>query len=386
MAPGNVDETPVASTQRGSRPLPGQVVLVLQGGGALGAYQAGVYEALHEAGIEPDWVIGTSIGAINGALIAGNRAEQRLDRLHSFWHGVEKAPAGMFGQWPALQAVFGNTETVVQGVPGFFAPNPGAWLGSHARLGVEAAAYYSTAPLAKTLCTLVDFDRLAGCEPRLTVGAVNVRSGAMRYFDSRDDSLGVAHVLASGALPPAFAAVRIEGEPYWDGGLYSNTPIEAVLDDRPRRDSLIFTVNVWQPDGDEPQSIWEVLGRQKDIQYASRADSHIARQQQIHRLRHVIRELSMHLEPQQRESADVRELLSWGCATTMHVVRLLAPGLDDEDHTKDIDFSAAGIRARWQAGLEDTAAVLDQAPWQAPVDATEGVVVHLAGSVGSTRR
>jgi len=203
-----------------------------------------------------------------------------------------------------------------------------------------------------------------------------VRTGAMRYFDSRDAALSIDHVMASGALPPAFPAVRIEGEPYWDGGVYSNTPIEAVLDDKPRRDSVIFGVNVWQPSGAEPQSIWQVLGRQKDIQYASRADSHIARQKQIHHLRHIIRELTRHLSPAKRESAECRELASWGCGTTMHVVRLLAPSLDSEDYLKDVDFTPAGIRARWQAGLADTRRMIARAPWQTEVDPMEGVIVH----------
>lgn len=362
-----------------SSPLPGQVVLVLQGGGALGAYQVGVYEALHERGMAVDWVIGTSIGAVNGALIAGNRPAQRMERLSAFWARIERSsPADALRLWPAAYSMAANLDTLLRGVPGFFAPNPGAWLGPHARLGVDAASYYSTAPLHDTLASLIDFDCIAQRETRLTVGAVNVRTGTMRYFDSRDGRIGPEHVMASGALPPAFPAIRIDGEPYWDGGIYSNTPIEAVLDDRPRRDSLIFTVNVWQPDGDEPQSIWQVMGRQKDIQYASRADSHIARQQQIHHLRHVIRELSRRLSPKQRDSARVQELASWGCGTTMHVVRLLAPGLDDEDHTKDIDFSANGIRARRRAGYVDTLRVIDAAPWQAAVDPGAGVVVHLA--------
>jgi NTE family protein len=363
-----------------SKAMPGQVVLVLQGGGALGAYQVGVYRALHERGIAVDWVIGTSIGAINGALIAGNRPEHRLERLSAFWDRIERAsPADALRLWPAAHSVAANLDTLLRGVPGFFAPNPGAWLGPLAPLGVEAASYYLTAPLHDTLMSLVDFECIARRETRLTVGAVNVRTGTMRYFDSRDGRIGPEHVMASGAMPPAFPAIRIDGEPYWDGGIYSNTPIEAVLDDHPRRDSVIFSVNVWQPDGDEPRSIWQVMGRQKDIQYASRADSHIARQQQIHHLRHVIRELSRQLAPKQRESALGRELASWGCSTTMHVVRLLAPGLDDEDHTKDIDFSAAGILARRQAGYQDTLKVLDAAPWQAAVDPIEGVVVHLAG-------
>jgi NTE family protein len=341
----------------------GQVVLVLQGGGALGAYQAGVYEALCGAGIEPDWVIGTSIGALNAGLIAGNGREQRLPRLREFWRRVAQA------------SPLGAAATFAFGVPAFFSPRLPAWGGLQARVGLDAASYYSTEPLRATLADLLSAEIL-GRDIRLTVGAVNVRTGAMRYFDSRDQPLGLEHIMASGALPPAFPAIRIEGEAYWDGGVYSNTPIEAVLDDNPRRDSVIFAVNVWQPTGAEPGSIWEVMGRQKDIQYASRADSHIARQKQIHRLRHVIRELSKKLSPERQESAECRELASWGCGTTMHVVRLLAPALDSEDYLKDIDFSPAGIRARWEAGLRDTLRMIERAPWEAPVDPMEGVVVH----------
>jgi NTE family protein len=353
--------------------LPGQIVLVLQGGGALGAYQAGVYQALHEQSIAPDWVIGTSIGAINAALIAGNAESERLPRLGAFWHGVEKPLPGFAP--PALD-LLARLDTVVRGVPGFFAPNPAAWLGANVPLGVEAAAYYDTSPLRDTLRGLLDERLLARPATRMTVGAVNVRSGRMRYFDSRSEPLGLDHVMASGALPPAFPAVRVGEEAYWDGGLYSNTPIEAVLDDNPRRDSVIFAVNVWQPDGEEPRTLWEVMSRQKDIQYASRADSHIARQQQIHHLRHVIRQMEQHLPAPLRRSPAIRELASWGCGTVMHVVPLLSSRLAGEDHTKDIDFSAEGIRARWRAGHQDTLRAIGLAPWNAPVDADAGVVVH----------
>jgi NTE family protein len=358
---------------------PQQTVLVLQGGGALGAYQVGVYQALHERGIEPDWVIGTSIGAINGALIAGNRPENRLQRLHAFWDRIEHAsPADALQLWPGLANLFSNLHTVTRGIPNFFTPNPASWAGPQAQVGVEAASYYSTAPLHATLRSLVEFDLLAECRTRLTVGAVNVRSGRMHYFDSRDQRLGPEHVMASGALPPAFPAIRIDGEPYWDGGIYSNTPIEAVLDDKPRRDSLIFAVSLWHPTGPEPESIWQVMGRQKDIQYASRAESHIARQKQIHHLRHIIRQLSLKVPPAERDSPEIRELASWGCRTTMHVMRLQAPRLDGEDHTKDIDFTPAGVRARWQAGYADTLRELDRKAWTAAVDPMDGVVVHVA--------
>ncbi|WP_395702743.1 patatin-like phospholipase family protein [Aquabacterium sp.] len=362
-----------------SATLPGQVVLVLQGGGALGAYQLGVYEALHEAGIEPDWVIGTSIGAINGALIAGNAPEHRLERLQAFWQHVEQQmPLAGPMDWLGMGNLLANMTTVMRGIPAFFTPNHAALRGARAAVGVEQAAYYSTAPLRDTLAALVDFESLQGGPTRLTVGAVNACSGAMRYFDSRDEALGVDHVMASGALPPAFPAVRIDGQPYWDGGIYSNTPIEAVLDDKPRRDSLIFAVNVWHQTGPEPESIWQVMGRQKDIQYASRADSHIARQKQIHRLRHVIRELQKQLPAAKQNDPKVKELAAWGCGTTMHVAHLVAPRLEGEDHTKDIDFTPAGVRARREAGHADTLRMIERAPWQAPADPIEGVVEHVA--------
>jgi NTE family protein len=373
--------------QKGQAPpaqtLPGQTVLVLQGGGALGAYQVGVYQAMHERGIEPDWVIGTSIGAINAALIAGNRPGQRMASLRAFWEQVEHASpidtwaALMARWWPGVDgSAFTHLATMTQGIPAFFKPNPLAWRGTQAALGVEAASWHCTTPLRATLGALVDFELLTQGHTRLTVGAVNVCNGRMRYFDSRDERLELDHVMASGALPPAFGAVRIEGQPYWDGGLYSNTPIEAVLDDKPRRDSVIFSVNVWQSQAEEPASIWQVMGRQKDIQYASRADSHIARQQQLHHLRHVIRELARRLPARERESAEVRELASWGCGTTMHVLRLLAPSLQGEDQLKDIDFTPQGIRRRWHAGHADTLKMIDRQPWTKAVDPMEGVVVH----------
>lgn len=357
--------------------LPDQVVLVLQGGGALGAYQVGVYEALHDAGIEPDWVIGTSIGAINAAIIAGNPLEKRMERLSAFWRQVEKpAPIVSPLDWLGMGNWLANMTTVACGIPAFFEPSLAALRGTRANVGVESASYYSTEPLRHTLGELVDFKSLQDGPTRLTVGAVNACTGAMRYFDSRDELLCVEHVMASGALPPAFPAVRIDGEPYWDGGLYSNTPIEAVLDDHPRRDSLIFAVNVWHQTAPEPESIWQVMGRQKDIQYASRADSHIARQKQIHRLRHVIRQLTQQLSAGQQADPVVKELSSWGCGTTMHVAHLLAPRLETEDHTKDIDFTPAGVKARREAGYADTMKMVERAPWRDPTDPIEGIVEH----------
>ena len=371
--------TPGAGRKR-ARPsgLPGQVVLVLQGGGALGAYQVGVYQALHEAGIEPDWVIGTSIGAINAALICGNEPAVRLDRLDAFWSRIRRPDVSTGGLDPfGLAGHLGTMSVMLRGIPSFFAPNLAALRGTAAALGIERSSYFSTAPLRETLQELIDWPYLRECRTRMTVGAVNVRSGAMRYFDTRDEPLGIDHVMASGALPPAFGAVRIGDQPYWDGGIYSNTPIEAVLDDKPRRDSLIFAVNVWHQAAAEPDSLAQVMARLKDIQFASRADSHIARQKQIHHLRHVIRELTRRLPAARRADKVVQELASWGCGTQMHVAHLLAPRLADESHTKDIDFSASGIRARRDAGHADTLRMIRRAPWRAPADPIEGVIEHV---------
>lgn len=355
----------------------GQSVLVLQGGGALGAYQAGVYQAMHEAGIEPDWVIGTSIGAINGAIISGNKPEHRLTRLREFWDGVEQQlPSQGPLSWLGLTTKVAGANTILQGIPSFFRPNPAALLGVNAKLGVDQAAYYTTEPLRETLTKLVDFDYLREGKNRLTVGAVHVQSGDMRYFDSREECLAVEHVMASGALPPGFPAVRVNGEPYWDGGLYSNTPIEAVLDDNPRRDSTIFAVNVWQQIGEEPESIWEVMGREKEITYASRSESHIERQKQIHKLRRIIRELQQYIPEGAKSDAQLKELTSWGCGTTMHVLRLVAPRVADEDQNKDIDFSSSGIHARWHAGYVDAKEMIERAPWTQQSDGIEGIIQH----------
>jgi NTE family protein len=389
-------ETNPADLNKGAEALPGQTVLVFQGGGALGAYQGGVYQALHEAKIEPDWVIGTSIGAINGAIIAGNAPGRRLEALREFWDRMARKspwdtpPPAPFAQLPfaAMPLPFlqplaswgsniaAQMMTIYSGVTGYFSPNRALAFGLNAPVGVEQAGFYTIEALRETLENHIDFARINARQPRLTVGAVNVRSGKMHYFDSRDMPLALNHVLASGALPPAFPAIRIDGDPYWDGGIYSNTPIETVFDDYPRRDSVVFTVQMWHASGPEPESVWQVLNRQKDIQFASRADSHIMRQEHIHQLRHIVRELVRRMPEEQRETPEVKEMAGYGCGTMMHIVRLNAPRLDHEDHLRDIDFTSAGIRARWQAGYADTMRTVERRPWRKPIDPMMGVAVH----------
>jgi NTE family protein len=368
--------------------LPGQVVLVLQGGGALGAYQGGIYEALHEAGIEPNWVIGTSIGAINAGIIAGNPADKRLDQLRKFWTTMEYKP--WWGNSPFLEPWLGsgrlladltnqsaNMMALFGGVAGYYTPNHAlTWGGAKAALGVERAALYDTKDLEKTMTALTDPACFNSKNPRLTVGTVNVKTGKMHYWDSERMPLALNHVLASAALPPSFPAVRIDGDPYWDGGIYSNTPIEAVFDDNPRRDSIIFADQMWHTSGPEPQSLEDVLSRQKDIQFASRDDSHIARQQDLHRLRHIVRELVKLVPEDQRISPEVKQFAAYGCRTFMHVVRLNGPHIEGEGNSRDIDFTSASIRARWKAGHDDTARALERRPWENEFDPMAGVAVH----------
>ena len=370
---------PTAAKHTVSEGTPARITLVLQGGGALGAYQAGVYQALHEAGLRPDWVIGTSIGAINAALIAGNKADDRLPRLKAFWKRVEhSAPRNLAAGMPFLGRQFADWMTMASGVEGFFTPNALAFASSKWPLGAERAGYYNTAPLKKTLSELIDFSLTNNGGTRLTVGAANVQTADMRYFDSRDMPLDVRHVMASGALPPAFPPVSINDELYWDGGILSNTPVEAVFDDFPRRSGLVFVVHIWNPSGPAPQTIDSVLNRMKDVQYASRAHSHIVRQQQIHHLRHIVAELAARLSAEERAKPEVDDLAGYGCLTQMHVVRLLAPVLEGEGHSKDIDFSAGGIEARWKAGYDNTCEVVARAPWNDPVDPLDGFVLHEA--------
>ncbi len=354
----------------------GQIVLVFQGGGALGAYQAGVYEALHDAGIEPDWVVGTSIGAINAALIAGSPRDQRVARLTEFWDRVSTGKfMGMpVPDWLGLPAR--NMATIMHGLPAFFRPQPMAFLNPFLPLGGDAAAYYTVSPLRELLDELIDFDQINRGPMRLSVGAAKVQSAEMIYFDSREEALSADHVMASGALPPAFPAVRIDGELYWDGGILSNTPVEIVFDDNPRQSATVFAVHLWNPHGHEPDSIWQVMNRQKDLQYSSRAAQNIKRQRQLHRLRHVVTEIAKLVPDGAAPAEHLAELRGYGCETRMNVIRLLAPSLDNEDHSKDIDFSPNGIRLRREAGHRHTMDALELAPWRKEINPLDGMVLH----------
>ena len=286
------------------------------------------------------------------------------------WLGSGRLLADLTNQSANMMALFG-------GVAGYYTPNHAlTWGGAKAALGVERAALYDTKDLEKTMTALTDPTCFNSKNPRLTVGTVNVKTGKMHYWDSERMPLALNHVLASAALPPSFPAVRIDGDPYWDGGIYSNTPIEAVFDDNPRRDSIIFADQMWHTSGPEPQSLEYVLSRQKGIQFASRDDSHIARQQDLHRLRHIVRELVKLVPEDQRISPEVKQFAAYGCRTFMHVVRLNGPHIEGEGNSRDIDFTSASIRARWKAGHDDTARALERRPWENEFDPMAGVAVH----------
>jgi NTE family protein len=352
--------------------FPGQVVLVMQGGGAQGSYQAGAYQALHEAGIEPDWVIGTSIGALNGAIVAGNCAACRLDRLREFWAQFE---TNLPEPWSRLKAL-------LTGVPGFYRPNPALAWGVETKVGIEQAGFYCVDPLKKLLPKLVDFNLINGGKPRFTLGLVGVRSGEMRYFDSNTERIGLDHVMGSGAIPPSFPAVRIDGESYWDGGIYSNTPVEAVFAEDPRVSSVIFAVQIWHARAPEPESIAQAFMREKDIMFGSRARNHIARQAQIHRMRHAVRELVNMLPAECKSVPEVKKLAELGCGTTMHLVEINAEPIDGETNARDYDFSRVAINARWQAGYADTHRMIERRPWNDAVDPAVGVAVYASDAPG----
>jgi NTE family protein len=338
---------------------------VLQGGGALGSYQAGAYEALASSRYVPDWVCGISIGAINAALIAGNAPEHRVARLHAFWNLVTQ-PNTPVPIWPLPPAVAPNVA-ILFGQSGFFRPRPALeWFSA-----TPPHSYYDTSELRRTLERLVDFDRINAGETRLSVGAVNVRTGNFRYFDSRREKLHAGHVMASGALPPSFPAIEIDGEFYWDGGLVSNTPLEYVITQVPRRSRLIFQVDLFPAEGGVPHSIEQVGERDKDIRYSSRTRAGTDTMRMQHDLRHDINTL-LDLLPAELRHSDVAErLYTFGCVTTMDIVLLIdrAHGLqgDWQGASKDYEFSPATMQARWARGRADAQATLSASPWLAPM-------------------
>src|SRR6516162_7425680 len=357
-----------------SRPPFECIALVLQGGGALGAYQAGVYQALDEAGIEPDWIAGISIGAFNSAIIAGNPAGKRVEKLRQFWESVTQpfvdwhplralqmaeaeasasmappspdfwsfasrlvpglnidASRTLLNQWAAGRVLFNGT-------PGFFALRPVTpwfWPGS----SVRATSYYDTTALRDTLERLIDFDRINHGPMRLSVGTVNVRTGNFTYFDTTQDQIRPEHIMASGALPPAFAAVEVDGEYYWDGGLVSNTPLRWVVDKDPQRDTLVFQVDLWPSRGDLPHNMACVNTRQKEIMYSSRTRAASTRFIELQALRNSLADLLNKLPPELANDPDCALLRSFSERKAWNLIHLIYRAKAYEGDSKDYEFS-----------------------------------------------
>jgi NTE family protein len=337
------------------------IALLLQGGGALGAYQAGVYEALAENGLDPDWTAGISIGAINAALIAGNPREKRVEKLRQFWEMVTSPfPQGLLSQLPhkgdAARTLLNQcsaNQALLLGAPGFFAPRPlTPWLWPPG--SIEATSHYDTRPLKATLERLVDFDRINGGEMRLSVGAVNVRTGNFVYFDSTTHRTRAEHVMASGALPPGFPAIEIDGEHYWDGGLISNTPLRWVVENEPQRDTLAFQVDLWPARGELPRNMAQVPTRQKEIQYSSRTRAESSRFREIQVLRNALSRLIEKLPEELAASPEVAILRPATQPKVWSLIQLIYQSKKFEGDSKDYEFSRRSMEDHWQAGYHDT--------------------------------
>lgn len=333
-----------------------QVVLVLQGGGALGSYQAGVFEALAEAGHDPDWIAGISIGAVNAALIAGNPPERRARRLREFWEQASSRvpfPSPFAEGWGRRVFNEAAAATVaLTGIPGFFTPRlTPPWLALPG--SPEAISLYDTGPLRQTLLDLVDFDLLNEGPTRFSVGAVNVLTGNFAYFDNRDRLIEPEHIMASGALPPGFPPVMIDGEPYWDGGIVSNTPLQYVLDERNGRPLLVFQVDLFSARGLMPRTLAEAAQREKDIRYSSRTRLNTDMQKRIEALEAAAARLADKLPEDLRDDPDVALLRANSCNSPVTILHLINRGEDYETQSKDYEFSRMTMEGHWQAGMHD---------------------------------
>ena len=368
-----------AAQQGGRTPLSAQRVLVLQGGGALGSYQAGAYQALCHCDFMPEWVAGISIGAVNAAIIAGNPPERRVERLKEFWE-MATAPVAWrpFLAGDQSRSAFHEAAAAwiaAFGVPGFFVPRlqpPLFWPAD----SPHAVSYYDTTPLRATLDRLVDFKRINSRQTRLSVGAVNVTTGNFSYFDNFKQEIGPDHIMASGALPPGFPPVEIDGQHYWDGGLVSNTPLDYVLDQERDRDLLIFQVDLFSARGPVPTTLLEAAEREKDIRYSSRTRLNTDVNRKLHNTRKALRDLLKRLPHELQADPAVAALAAEAKENTVTVVHLIYKRKNFESNSKDYDFSRIGMIEHWKAGEHDVHTSIRHTDWLKRPQSDETMVTY----------
>nr|WP_298411804.1 patatin-like phospholipase family protein [uncultured Halomonas sp.] len=357
-------------------------ILVLQGGGALGAYQAGAYQQLANHGYEPQWVAGISIGAINAAIICGNPPEHRVARLQAFWKGLTSGLTLMpwFSGAKSRQAFneVAAAWVTVWGVPGFFAPKF-PFMNYLADGGIQSLSFYDTQPLYKTLESLIDFDYLNSKGPRLSVGAVDIETGNFAYFDSEKQRITSEHVMASGALPPGFPPITIERHAYWDGGLVSNTPLQYVLDTASGDPVCIFQVDLFNARGNLPQNMAEVTQREKDIRYSSRTRLTTDRYVQLHDIRTAAERLFAKLPDELKNDPDMTLLRNTGLGCPVTLVHLIHRKVEYEGQSRDYEFSRLSMREHWASGQVDVDKTLAHDAWKQRVVAHDGLQVFDLG-------
>ncbi|HEY4370561.1 MAG TPA: patatin-like phospholipase family protein [Burkholderiales bacterium] len=354
------------------------IALVLQGGGALGAYQAGVFEEIAQIPTEPHWVAGVSIGAINAALIAGNLPARRVERLREFWDLVSSGSSGVAPLWDSQRQLFHQASAAMAalaGVPGFYQPRmPPPFFQAE---GTEAAiSFYDTSPLRATLERLVDFDLINSKRVRLSVGAANVRTGNSTYFDNMKQKLGPEHIMASGALPPAFPPIEIGGEYYWDGGIVSNTPLQYVLDNRGLKKTLIAQIDLFPARGALPMNMAAVQSRQKDIMYSSRTRFNTDKAAEVQRAKQALQSLIAKLPPRMRNDPDVKYLAETNRTAHVDIVHLIYRQSKFELESKDYEFSRATVNEHWDAGRRDMLRTIEHPEWLTRSSLEEGVVIY----------
>ncbi|MBR1152091.1 patatin-like phospholipase family protein [Bradyrhizobium sp. JYMT SZCCT0428] len=356
-----------------------RVALVLQGGGALGAYQAGVYQALHEAHIEPDWVCGVSIGAINSAIIAGNPPERRLERLQIFWDRITSRKIWHYTPdgdvYRKARNFASSFMTTTLGQPGFFTPhmtNP--WLSATGAR--TATSYYDTEPLRQTLLELVDFDMINDKRIRFAVGAVNVLSGNFIYFDNAHDEIIPEHIMASGALPPALPMVKVGTDHFWDGGIVSNTPLQHLLDQEDSLNSLVFQVDLFSARGALPRDIQDVMARHKDIMYSSRTRHNTDVYRKTHNLKARLHKALSRIPDDQLSDEERQIKASIGNLPEIAILQLIYQQKAYEGDAKDHEFSGTSMREHWMSGHEDTKRTLKRRDWIRMPDEGMGIVIH----------